>query len=102
MLAAGAAGNALWTTVTKFRTRRDLSSAVRKNATDLNELNDQLDAKNLDAAEAVVRKHFPELSPAERREAETALTQPSSTGRAGYLRSVAAPNRVPASSSSAT
>jgi hypothetical protein len=90
MLAAVAAVMSALKTVTKFRTRRDLSSAVRKNAIDLHELNDQLDAKNFDAAEAVIRKHFGELTPAERREAETALTQPSANGRASYIRGVGA------------
>jgi hypothetical protein len=89
MLIAGAAGNAAWQTITKFRARRDLSNAVRKSAPDLRELNDQLAAKNLDAAAALIRGHFGELTPAERREAETALAQPSASGRASYMRGIA-------------
>src|SRR5260370_24717204 len=90
LLAGAGAAMSGWKTLTKLRTRNGLSDAVRKNAPDFNELRIQLDAKNLDAAEAVIRKHIPELSPAEQREAEAALAQPSSTGRASYIRGVAA------------
>jgi hypothetical protein len=89
LLAGVGVAMAGWKTLTKLRTRYGLSEAVRKNAPDFNELKKQLGAKNLTAAEAVIRKHIAELSPAEQREAEEALAQPSPTGRASYIRGVA-------------
>jgi hypothetical protein len=78
-----------WNTVTKLRTRVDLSKAIRANPQDLNEVRTQLNAQNVDAAAAVVRKYVPSLSKAERGEAAAALAQPSETGRTSYIRAVA-------------
>jgi hypothetical protein len=89
LLAGAGVAMAGWKTLTKLRARHGLSEAIRRSAPDLNELKKQLDAKNLTAAEAVIRKHIAELSPAEQREAEEALAQPSPTGRASYIRGVA-------------
>ena len=89
LLASAGAIIVAWKMVTKLRTRIDLSSAIRANPQDLAELRTQLNAQNIDAAAAVVRKHLQNLSQAERTEAEAALTQPSATGRASYIRGVA-------------
>jgi len=86
---AGAVMSAL-KTLTKLRTRQGLSEALRKSVPDRNELKNQLEAGDLTGAEAVIRRHIGELSPAEQREAEEALAQPSPTGRANYIRGVAA------------
>jgi|SRR4051794_35380455 len=89
-LAAASAVSSGWRTLTKLRTRHDLSIAVRGNGADVAEATNQLDAKNVDGAVAVIRKHLAALSPSEQREAEAALTQPSAAGRASYIRGVTA------------
>jgi len=86
-------------TLTKFRARSELSSAIRSNAQDINQLKDQLNiiknktqlsTADLDAATAVVRRHVEQLPKAERDVAELALGQPSVSGRVGYISEVAA------------
>jgi hypothetical protein len=90
LLAAAGAAVSGFKTLTKFRARHDLSNAIKVNAADVNEANTQLDAANVNAAEAVIRKYLGQLPAAERREAETALAQPSTDGRASYIRGIAA------------
>ncbi len=90
LLAAAGAAAVGWSTLTKLRTRRDLAIAIQKHPADLAEVHMQLEAKDLDAATAVIRKHLGELSQAERREAETALAQPSAAGRTQYIRDLSA------------
>lgn len=89
LLTAAGAVMAGWRALTSARARHDLSKSVRASATDVQDVKVQLDAKNVDAAAAIVRKHIGSLSEAERREAESALAQPSAAGRASYIRGVA-------------
>jgi hypothetical protein len=97
LLAVAGALATLWKTVTKYRTRADLSTELQSNAADIVELRkqinekDQLRGADLAAATAVVQKYAERLSSkAERNEAEAALGQPSASGRADYIREVAA------------
>jgi hypothetical protein len=90
LLTAIGAGIALWQTVTKYRARIDLANAIQSNAQDIDLINKELATDDLEAAVGLARKYARRLSPAERREAEAALTQPSAAGRANYVRSVAA------------
>jgi hypothetical protein len=77
-------------TLTKAFTRQELTLSVQKNAADSHTLKTHLEAGDLIGAEAVVRKHIAGLSPAEQREANEALAQPSSAGRARYIRELVA------------
>jgi hypothetical protein len=86
--------NSGWQLLTKLRARRDLSLSVRESGPDVAEVNSQLEAKNLEGAIEVIRKHLAALSPSERREAEAALTQPSAAGRASYVRGVTAQGKA--------
>jgi hypothetical protein len=87
----------LLTTISKFRTRQDLSKAIQSSPEDLIDLNNKLeelknnpnDQQKLAAAADLLRKHFENLSDPEKRQAEEALGQPSPTGRANYIRGVA-------------
>src|SRR5271165_6089944 len=81
---------AAWNTWLQIRSKQALSKAVhvQSNAVDLEELKKQLNAEDLDAATALVRKYIKKLPEGEQREAEEALDQPSLKGRANYIRRV--------------
>ena len=89
VLTAAGAVMAGWRTLTSARARHDLSKSVRASAADVRDVKVQLDANNIEAATAIVRKHIGSLPQAEQRQAESALAQPSPTGRASYIRGVA-------------
>lgn len=96
LLAGAGAVMAAVKTLIKARTRHELAASVQRNAADRDILANQLEAGDLTAAEAVVRKHIGQLSPAEQREAEEALAQSTSAGRARYMRDLAARPNKPA------
>jgi len=89
VLTAAGAVMAGWGALTSARARHDLSKSVRASAADVRDVKLQLDANNIEAATAIVRKHIGTLSAAEQRAADSALGQPSPAGRASYIRGVA-------------
>jgi hypothetical protein len=85
---------AFWNTLTKFRARNDLSRVLRGDDAAVKTLETllskgaagRIDPDNLAAAVKLVRERAAALSPAEKREVDSALDQRSASGRASYIR----------------